>query len=127
MKQVKEATRIERIEEFLKSLDTEIDILDYVDDVESIKSYDDLYEQIDEEGGFNAEIIYYGNAMEYLTENDTSLAESMGIASELGFDVANINSELLASLLRSRELREEFSELEGEINNFFNELDDEND
>ena len=46
------------------------------------------------------EIIYYSNAMKYLSENDNSLRESMEIADELGYKPKNINSELLATLLQ---------------------------
>ena len=124
-KQQKEMkTRIEKIEDFLSNLQTDVDVLDYVD-VENVGDFDDIYSQIDQNGGFDIEIIYYSNAIKYLMENDASLQESMEIASEYGFTPENLNSEVLASLLASRNTRDEFSELAGEIDLFFSELDDE--
>ncbi len=117
-------TKVEKIENFLNELSTEIDVLNHVDCGE-VNSYDEVYSQIDEGQGFDIEVIYYSNAMEYLTKNDTSLTESLGIAAEMGFTPESINSELLASLLQSREVRSEFEELEDEITTFFDELEDE--
>jgi len=116
-------TRIEKIEEFLGNLDTEIDVLNYVD-AESIEDFDDIYDQIQDNGGFDIDIIYYATAMEYLAENDTSLYDSMQLAAEMGYEIENLNSELLASLLASSRSREEFNSLETEIDEFFSELED---
>ena len=66
------------------------------------------------------EIIYYSNAMKYLSENDNSLRESMEIADELGYEPKNINSELLATLLHQRNLEEELNGLTSEIEEIFN-------
>ncbi len=66
------------------------------------------------------EIIYYSNAMSYLSENDNSLRESMSIAYELGYTVDKINSELLATLLQQRNLEEELNDLVGDIEDVFN-------
>ena len=66
------------------------------------------------------EIIYYSNAMKYLSENDNSLRESMEIADELGYEPKNINSELLATLLQQRNLEEELNGLTNEIEECFN-------
>ena len=37
--------------------------------------------------------------MKYLSENDPSLSESIEIAQDMGYDLSNINSELLATIL----------------------------
>lgn len=116
--------RSEKIEDFLSNLDTEIDILNCVD-ADNVNSYDDIYNQIEDNGGFDIDIIYYANAMDYLRENDCSLQESLEIASEMGFTPDNLNSETLASLLASQNSREDFYKLESEIDDFFNELEDE--
>ena len=116
-------TRTEKIEDFLSSLDTEIDVL-YLVDVETVEDYDDIYDQIQDNGGFDIDVIYYHTAMEYLMENDNSLQESLGIASEMGFEVESLNSETLASLLKSQNVRIEFNELETDINEFFEELEE---
>lgn len=117
-------TRVEKIEDFLRGLNVEnLDILEYVD-AEEVNNFDDVYEAIDNANGFDVEIIYYGNAMEYLTKNDTSLRESLEIASDMGFQVSDLSSEVLASLLASRECRDDFSSYKDTIDDFFNDLED---
>jgi len=98
----------------------EFDIMEYfqTDELEDINDYDELEEKLSDKSAFDIDIIYYATAMDYLRENDTSLNESMEIADEYGYEPKNINSELLASLLASRNAREEFAELEGEIEEF---------
>ena len=116
-------TKAEKIEEFLRGLECDIDIMDYVD-AETVESYDDILSQIEDSNGFDVEIIYYSRAMEYLSENDPSLYECMEIASEYGFGPESLTSETLASLLASKNARESFYELENEITEFFDELED---
>ena len=83
---------------------------------------DDMNELISDNSGFDFEVIYYGSAMDYLRENDVSLSESIGLASEMGFDLANLNSEVLASLLKSENERSEWDELANEIQEFIDNL-----
>jgi len=45
------------------------------------------------------EVIYYHVAMEFLSEHDPSMYQSMEIAQDLGYEPKDINSELLATLL----------------------------
>lgn len=115
-----------KIEEFLSELNTEIDVLNFIDidNIDHNNAYDSIYEMIDERGGFNIEIIYFSRAIEYLSENDPSLRESLELASEFGYTPDNLDSETLASLLASKLVREEFEELENEINDFFLELEE---
>ena len=115
--------RTEKIEQFLRELDTEIDILDYVD-AEDVECFEDVLDQIEGGFGFDVEIIYYANAMEYLMEHDVSLTESLTLADEMGYSPGNLNSEVLATLLASQKAREDFMELEDEITEFFDELED---
>jgi len=98
--------------------------MDYIDteEIDLINAFDSIYGQIDNNGGFNIEIIYYSNAIQYLKENDNSLINSIGIALELGYTLENVNSELLASLLASQKVHEDFYNLETEIDTFFNNL-----
>lgn len=109
-------------EKFFNKISEELqfDIMDYfqTDELEDINDYDELEEKLSDECAFDVEIIYYYKAMEYLMENDTSLHESMEIADEYGYEPKNINSELLASLLASRDARDEFAELHNEIEEF---------
>lgn len=130
MKTTAQQTKTEKIEAFFAELDKQIDlndnIINYVD-IDAIFKHDaftSIYEMIDENYGFNCEVIYYSNAIEYLQENDPSLCESLEIASELGYEVKNLNSEVLASLLKSQNVRDEFLELRDEINEFFESLED---
>ena len=115
------------IENFLSGLMTDIDILNLInlEDINFSDPYNSIYEMIDENNGFDMEVIYYASAMEYLMENDNSLRESLEIAHELGYTADKINSELLASLLKSQNERENFAELESEINDFFSGLEEE--
>ena len=118
--------REEKIQDFINQLDTKIDIdIKYFCSTMDIDNSEDIFEAIENNGGFNIEIIYYSNAIEYLKENDSSLHESIGIAVEYGYNLENINSEVLASLLASQKIREEFEELREEIEEFFENLDDE--
>ena len=116
-----------KIETFLYELNTEIDVLNFidVDNIDYSNAYDSIYEMIDDNGGFEIEIIYYSRAMEFLSENDPSLRESLELASEFGFTLDNLNSETLASLLASQNARNDFSDLENEINDFFENLEEE--
>lgn len=114
--------RLEKIEQFLRSLNTEIDILNIVD-IESITDYQTLYEAIENNSGFDIDVIYYSTAIEFLKEYDPSLRDSLQLASDMGYSLENLSSEILASLLKSDIVREEFSELEDEINEFFSDLE----
>jgi len=44
------------------------------------------------------EIIYYNRAMEYLSEHDFSLRESLAMADDFGMEVKNLSSETLATI-----------------------------
>ena len=114
------------IENFLSGLNTEIDILNLIniEDINFSDAYNSIYDMISDNNGFDMEVIYYSNAIDYLRENDPSLKESLEIASEYGFELNNLSSETLASLLKSQNEREDFTELESEINDFFTELEE---
>ncbi len=118
-----------KIENFLSKLSTEVDVLNLID-IDNINfddAFNSIYEMIDDNDGFNIEIIYYSKAIAFLAEHDPSLYESLELASEFGYEVGNLNSEILASLLASKLARDEFYELEEEINDFFLELEEEED
>lgn len=114
------STRLERMKEFYATLKSEIDLPYFAD--EDHQSTDDLRDAIEDGNGFDIEMIYYSNAIDYLQNNDPSLRESLSIAQDLGYETKNLNSEILASLLASQNSREEFSELESQIDAFFEEL-----
>ena len=107
----------EFFEELSKQLDFSID--EYVE-VEDIEDYDELYEQLEDKGAFQQEVIYYYNAIEYLKDNCL-----LNSSKNSSFLFISINSELLASLLKSQKCREEFSELRGEIESFLEDYEEE--
>ena len=120
-------TTTQKIVDFLNNLRTDVTITDYIElsEIDFEDAYNSIFDTLQDNGGFNIEIIYYSNAIAYLKENDPSLRESLEIAIEYGMELSNINSEILASLLASRNVVEEFSELQNEIDSFFSELHDE--
>lgn len=141
----KEFTPYEQIENFLSNytfgtcdLKEFIDIDQLIEQTDETTDANDLYFYIHEEvynqQGFEVEIIYYRNAIEYLSKYDPSLYESLEYADELGFKLTDLNSERLASIHASREAEEEFNdqiddfeELLELINNYKNQLqEDEN-
>ena len=123
-------TRTEKIETFFAELDQQMELNDNlinyvdIDAIDNDDAFTSIYEMIDENDGFNCDVIYYSNAIKYLQENDPSLRESLEIAAELGYEVKNLNSEILASLLKSQNVRDEFLDFRDEINEFFQELED---
>lgn len=113
-----------KIEEFLGKLDTEIDVkyMVNIDDINFDNPYDSIYEMIENNNGFDQEVIYYSKAIKYLSENDPSLRDSLELAHDMGYTADKINSELLASILKSENVRNDFSDLKDEIEEFFAEL-----
>jgi intracellular sulfur oxidation DsrE/DsrF family protein len=83
---------------------------------------EEITDALHDNNAFDQEVIYYATAIKYLQENDPSLSESMEIANEYGFTLVNLNSEVLASLLKTQNVQNEFSELETEIEDFLSEL-----
>lgn len=119
--------KMAKIEDFLRTLNVEnLDIMDFVDveEIDTENAYQSIYDMIEENGGFDIDIIYYSNAIKYLSENDNSLRESLNLACDMGFSLENLNSEILASLLASQEVRNDFAELENKIEDFFSELEE---
>jgi len=74
---------------------------------------ENIQERINEQ-----EIIYYGKAMEYLLEEDASLSEVMELASDLGYETKNLNSELLATILYQQRLNEKLGDLVSALESF---------
>lgn len=102
-----------------KDITTEIE-LDYLfDEGMTIDELEDAVQRYISE----QEIIYYSNAIEYLSENDPSLMESMSIAEEFGYTPSQLNSELLATLLYQRELYDEWAGIRDEVEQIIEELE----
>ena len=109
------------IKEFLGTLTTELDLqYNYQDDM----TFNEFEEAIDTYIRESSDVIYYSKAMEFLQEHDPSLRESLGLASDLGYDPSDLNSEILATLLNQQKLFEEWSELSSEIEEYFDEYED---
>jgi len=100
--QLKQAQAILAIETDHISLSDYIDI----DDIINMTSIDEVTELLDDNNAFHIEIIYFNDAMDYLKKNDPSLQNSLIIAREYGYELDNLSSEKLASLLASQEERD---------------------
>ena len=104
--------KLDELESLFLDYIEDIDITDYLteEDLEedNLNDAHDLYDLLKDNYAFDVEIIYYSTAMEYLTEHDTSLSESLEIANEMGFDLESLNSETLASLHASRQAEDDF-------------------
>jgi hypothetical protein len=90
--------------------DIQVDVWNCIShELDNIENFDDVVDEIENNNGFDIDIIYYHNAMEYLTENDTSLRDSFDHLREYGYtlDNENLSSELLASIHATATAREE--------------------
>ena len=109
------AAKNELIRETLQTLSLEYlgeDATDFFNCSEDLgeKDSSQIWEDLNDNGFFHVEIIYYYKAMDYLREHDTSLTESLELAAEYGYTTENLNSELLASLHASRDRENKFYE-----------------
>lgn len=115
----------EQIKTFLDSIEIDnVNIMDFVDinQIDTDNAAESIFDMVQDNGGFNVEIIYCSNAIEYLKRYDNCLTESIELAIEYGYTLENINSELLASLLASKNAMNDFWDYQDEINDFFNTL-----
>ena len=108
-------TQNELIKNTLQDLTLEYlgeDATEFMSLPDELEDYDvhQIYDELQDNGFFNVDIIYYSKAIEYLKENDSSLCESLEIAAECGFTLENLNSEALASLHASRDRENKFWE-----------------
>jgi hypothetical protein len=122
-----EDLQIQKDEQIIDLLDTLADkyIGDTPSEYLSIKTdltdVNDLFDDLQNNGYFNEEVIYYSSAIRYLKDNDPSLCESLEIANEYGYTTENLNSELLATLHASQKKEETFNELiSPELETLFN-------
>jgi hypothetical protein len=91
-------------------------------DAEDFNTFEDVREIIEHAGGFDIEIIYYADAMDYLKEHDPSLSQCLELAENMGYRTGDLSSELLASILASDIVREQFNDLESDFNDLLEEL-----
>jgi hypothetical protein len=113
---------IEQKKDFFNKISENLDIelMDYFqeDELQDILNFDEVVEILEEHSAFDVEIIYYYKAIKYLKENDVSLHDSLELASDMGYETKDLNSELLASILASERLRNDFWDLQSIINAF---------
>lgn len=125
-----------QIEQFLKIVDNEqgdFDIKGHIAEselaeIENVEDLSDYLDTLNDSNNItNEEVIYYKVAIDYLAEEDPSLSESLEIAKEYGYLIDQINSELLATLLKTRRNEELYSEtlelLKEEAKKIFNVTD----
>jgi len=110
-----------KFRELERKYSIEIETIPYEYDLEDAKDFESYFEEL-EEATYQIECIYYSNAIKYLTENDPSFNESLGIASEMGYEVENLNSELLATLLMQRKEMEALYEAKDDLEDLYDEF-----
>lgn len=111
--------KMKTIAEFLKAFTTDIDLVNSYNEGMSFSEFNEDIDTVIQQ----SEIIYYSEAMKYLSENDNSLCESLELASELGYTTENLNSELLATLLYQQYLMNQWQEIYQEIEEYFEEYE----
>ena len=115
--------RAKKLKELTKLIEekTDIFITDCLDEKEIEEMFNDswnadtLFNRLDRNQAFNIEIIYYYNAMEYLSQHDNSLRSSLELAWNMGFRLKDLNSETLASLHASQKAMDDYYDIINEI------------
>ena len=119
-------TKNELIKNTLQDLTLEYlqeDATEFMSLPDELEDYDthQIFDELQDNGFFNVDIIYYSKAIEYLKNNDASLSDSIEIATEYGYTLENINSETLASLHASKQRMDKFWEdVEPELDKIIN-------
>lgn len=113
--------KTEKTIQFLSKFETEIELINTFEyfNVESENFLFDDFRECIIDSILDCQIVYYSKAITYLTENDNSLRRSLEIAEVQGFQVANLNSQLLATLLCQDKLFNDWSEIEEEVMQYF--------
>ena len=128
MKTTQGASVIDYITELEKKYDFSDYLINWIDEEKlwNCETWNEVVEYLEEMNEdrelTTCEVIYYSNAINYLQENDPSLQESLGIASDYGYSLEDINSELLASLLKTEEVEEQRSDFLSEVEEYVDEL-----
>lgn len=89
-----------------------------VQEFNDCENTEDLREALEENEYFDVRIIYYENAINYLRDNDPSFKRAFELAQEYGYKVWDLNSEVLASLVATDDLYEQWNKKEQEIQDF---------
>jgi len=108
------------------------DSLNSIEDIETLKENDDIFDIIRDNFQnletcdlqefkqsiidlFDYEITYYSTAIEFLKENDASLKISLELAQDFGYELKNLNSETLASLLNQHVFIQDLNNYDDEL------------
>lgn len=108
--------------DFLTENGPELIDFKYFLESETFDSFEDVRDLIESGDGFSIEIIYYSAALDYLRENDPSLRQSLELCQDLGYNLTDLSSEMLASILATEITRGEFNDLETEFSDLLEEL-----
>jgi hypothetical protein len=82
-------------------------LLDFVDSLENVPDLAGLYEMFYQLADDEGQIVTYSEAMAFLHQHDIMLVKSLMLAEGYGFSLLVLDSEKLASLLKSDMLRAE--------------------
>lgn len=102
------------LEDLKTDLKKHTDFIGVYIDVESVIGYEKNFKAIKdllETAIYEYQFIYYDAAMEFLSNYDNSLFDSLEEAKERGYTIENLNSEILAEVLLQRYMLEELNEL----------------
>ena len=122
---MKQNNNVQKTLNFLDSFKiNNLRILDFIseEDITEDLTFKKLTELIENNNGFDIEVIYFSKAIDFLKNNDPSLKDSLELAVNFGYLPKDLNSEILASLLASDMLRNDWFELEIEITDFLDSL-----
>ena len=122
---MKQNNNVQKTLNFLDSFKiNNLRILDFIseEDITEDLTFEDITELIEDNNGFEVEVIYYSAAIDFLKNNDPSLTDSLELAADFGYYPKDLNSEILASLLASDMLRNDWFELEDEVTDFLDSL-----
>lgn len=87
------------------------DLLSIFNDQEEFETVDEFRDYVLENIVYEAEILYYATAMDYLKKDDPSLKISLELASDMWYKPEDLNSEKLATMLYQDNLTDELNKL----------------
>lgn len=122
--------QIEKLKNIIKKEEKNYNFDDYIfnyineedlNEIEDIDQLENYLKKINKNYNITDEdIIYYSEAIKYLQKYDPSLIESIELAINFGYELKNINSEILASLLKSKNNLIDYSSF---VDNVINEME----
>lgn len=98
--------------ELLKQIEETTVLCDCVDTTYLASQDDEIDHDMLSAYIYEYNIIYYHNAMKFLSENDPSLRDSLTLANDMGCDMNNLNSEALATMLFQDMALDELNDLD---------------